>query len=54
MLVGVEVAQVFLPVGFPDVTDVLIEAIGMTVGVATATALARRQAIGCGGCRTTP
>ncbi len=43
VLVGIELAQIFLPMRFPDVTDALIGAIGVLVGDLTARAFIERQ-----------
>jgi glycopeptide antibiotics resistance protein len=44
LLAGVEVGQMFLSVGFPDATDVLIGTIGVIAGIAVGTVLGRGQA----------
>ncbi len=43
VLIGIELGQIFLPTRFPDVTDVLIGAMGALVGDFTARAFAERQ-----------
>jgi glycopeptide antibiotics resistance protein len=43
VLIGIELGQIFLPMRFPDVTDVLIGTIGALVGDVTARALAARR-----------
>src|SRR4029450_790719 len=43
VLAGIEVGQTFLPMRFPDVTDLLIGTIGAMAGIATVTAFACRQ-----------
>ena len=48
VLVGIEFGQTFLPMRFPDVTDLLIGTIGAMAGIATVTAFASR--VGPGRC----
>ena len=40
VLVGIEIGQLFVPMRFPDVTDVVVGAIGVIVGTSAATVLA--------------